>query len=60
MASVQKDDHGSANRLKFSELAPRVFEGPQGTDLQDFVELHNLSLGAATWAWLIRHHAAVL
>ena len=45
MASVQKDDHGSANRLKFSELVPRVFEGPQGTDLQDFVELHNPELG---------------
>ena len=31
--------------MKFSELAPRVFEGPQGTDLQDFVELHNPELG---------------
>ena len=44
MASELKVDYGQASRLKFNVLAPRMFEGPQGKDLQDFVELHNLEL----------------
>ena len=44
MASARESDHGSVNRLKYRELAPRVYEGPQGGDLQDFVELYEREL----------------
>ena len=44
MASARESDHGSVNRLKYRELAQRVYEGPQGGDLQDFVELYEREL----------------
>jgi len=44
MASARESDHGSVNRLEYRELAPSVYEGPQGDNLQDFVELHEHEL----------------
>jgi hypothetical protein len=38
MASAEVSGHRSLNLLKFCELAPGVYEGPQGVDLRDFVE----------------------
>jgi hypothetical protein len=38
MASAEVSDHRRLNLLKLCELAPGVYEGPQGVDLRDFVE----------------------
>ena len=44
MASAEVPDHRSVNLLKFCELAPGVYEGSQGVDLRDFIELYHSDL----------------
>lgn len=44
MAFDLDDGRGEANRLMFRTLADRMYEGPQGQTLQDFVELHSTEL----------------
>jgi len=44
MASARMSDHASVNRLKYRVIEPRVYEGPQGDDLQDFIELYEPEL----------------
>jgi len=39
MTSAAEPDHRSVNLLKFHQLAPRIYEGPQGVDTRDFIEL---------------------